>query len=547
VETLSNRGYRFIAPVSTVEENAGRPAQNSTPEDAALSVSSFESAIPATLPVARSWRWRIMVVATLLLGIGWFAWRLIRPMLFGRSDLGRISSLAVLPLKNLSNDQEQEYFADGMTEDLITRLAKIQSLRVISRTSVMWYKASKEPLPEIARRLGVDAVLEGAVLRSGGHVRITAQLIRAAPEQHLWSESYERNLWDVLALQSDVAQAIAHEIQIKLTPEERSRLTSTHTVDPEAYEAYLKGYYFGNKRTDAGLRKSLQYFQQAIDKNPRYAPAYLGLADSYTLLGAYSLLSSKEAFPKAEAAAAKALSLDNGLAGAHAALAFANLSFDWDWTAAEREFKEALRLDPNNATAHEYYAEYFVAMGQPEEAIAEDKRARELDPLSLDINAQLGRVYRDARQYDQAIDQCRKTLELDPSFTMAHWCLGLAYVGKKMYQDAIGEFQKARSAGGCPCELAALGYTYAMAGDRPEARRILREMQNLSEQAYAFSYLIAEVYTGLGENDRAFEWLNKAYQQRDCQLTWLKLDPMIDALRPDPRFQDLVRRVGLPP
>jgi len=548
VETLSNRGYRFIAPVSAVEEGAGSPPQNSTPEDVVPPFSAFELAIPVTLPpVARSWRRRIAaVVAILLLGVGirWFAWRQPRTPPAG---LERIESLAVLPLVNVSGDDGQEYFVDGMTDELITELAKIGLLRVISRTSTMRYKASSKSLGQIARELNVDAVVEGTVLRSEDRVRITAQLIHAATDRHLWAESYERHLKDVMALQDEVAGAIASRIQIKLTSHEKAQLAASRPVDPEAYEAYLKGRYFLSKGTEAGLKKSVEYFQQSVERDPSSAPAFAGLADSYDYLGAYALLPSKEVFPKAKTAATKALGIDGTADEAHSALGLAILFFDWDWAAAEKHFKEALKLNPNNATAHQYYGEYFVAVGDADKAIAEYKRARDLDPLSFDINAQFGRLYRDARRYEEAVDQCQKTLELDPNFTMGHWCLGLAYVGKRRYSDAISEFQKARAAGGCPCELAALGYTYAVAGNRVEAQGILREMKALSQKHYPFSYLIAEVYAGLADSDRAFEWLNRAYEERDCQLTALELDPMVDGLRGDPRFQDLIRRVGLPP
>jgi TolB-like protein/DNA-binding winged helix-turn-helix (wHTH) protein/Flp pilus assembly protein TadD len=600
VETLPRRGYRFIATVDVgaglappgVEPDReltgggtrapqGHPrfdlAQPSTPAQPTLSpleghrpeplegegvplhqaggngkAVATEAGPAGTVrevPLQPLWPLRLAALLIMLgvgIAFGWYVWhRSHLQMAVAKPE--RIQSIVVLPLENLSGDKEQEYFADGMTDALITDLAEIGSLRVISRTSTMRYKRTTKPLAEIARELNVEAIVEGEVLHWGGRVRITAQLIQASTDRHLWAATYERDLRDVLALQGDVAQAIAREVQIKLTPQEQSWLTSKRPVDPEAYETYLKGYYFWNKRTEAGLRKSLGYFQQAVDRDPGYAPAYLGLADAYNLLGGYSLVPSKVAFPKAEAAATKALTLNKGLAGAHAALAFAILSFDWDWAAAETQFKEALKLNPNNATAHQHNAEYFDTMGQPEEAIAEYKRARELDPLSLDINAQFGRVYRDARRYDEAVDQCRKTLELDPNFTMAHWCLGLAYVGKKLYADAIRELQKARAAGGCPCELAALGYTYAVAGDRDDAQGILRQMKTLSQQSYPFSCLIAEVYAGLGDKDRAFEWLNRAYEERDGQLTSLELDPFFDSLRSDPRFQDLVRRIGLPP
>jgi len=561
IETLPRRGYRFIAPISqqvptkldalgtsegkwtgegaqTTEGTALRPADhppNANPvSDNRVSV------------LARITWGRLGVAAVLLvaLGIAWFTWYR-PPIQQNAANLPQIRSLAVLPLKNLSSDKDQEYFVEGMTDQLITDLAKVGSLRVISRMSIMRYEGTRNPLAQIARELNVDAVIEGTVLRSGDRVRITAQLIRAAPEQHLWSESYERNLGDVLTLQSDVARAIAHEVRAKLTHQEEVLLEPKRPVNRKAYELYLKGSHFENQSTEAGLKKGREYFQQAIDTDPGYALAYAGLANSFDLLGGFSLLPAREVFPKAEAAATKALSMDGSLAEAHAALGYAMLLYDWNWAAAETELKQSIKLNPNSAINHTYYGLYFETVGQAQEAIAEMERARERDPLSLSINTELGVAYRDARYYDRAIEQCRKTVELDQNFSPAHWCLGMAYASKKMYKEATDELLTARATGGCPCELAALGYTYAAAGQTISARSVLRELERRSEQGYPLSYLISEVYAGLGENDHAFAWLNRAYKERDGQLTWLKLDPMIDSLRPDPRFSDLLRRVGL--
>jgi TolB-like protein/DNA-binding winged helix-turn-helix (wHTH) protein len=560
IETLPRRGYRFIAPISvglprelsalgtskgfyagestqTRAEPVARPSQHGSQ---ANSVATDRGPAPA-----RTSRKLLLTGALVaVVGIGWLAWY--RPGTRENPVSPQIRSLAVLPLQNLSSNKEQEYFVEGMTDQLITDLVKISSLRVISRTSIMRYQGSRNALAQIARELNVDAVIEGTVLRSGDRVRITAQLIRAAPEQHLWSESYERNLGDVLTLQGDVARAIAHEVRAKLTHEEEALLEVKRPVNRKAYELYLKGSHFHNQRTEAGLKKGRDYFQQAVDTDPGYALAYAGLANSYDVLGGFSLLPARDVFPKAEAAAAKALAMDSSLAEAHAALGYALLFYKWHWAAAEAELKQSIKLSPNSATAHEYYSIYFQTMGQGEKEIAEMERARELDPLSLDINAQLGVAYRDGRHYDHAIEQCRKTVELDQNFSPGHWCLGMAYASKKMYKEAADELLRAPATGGCPCELAALAYTYAAAGQTMSARSVLQDLEKRSEQGYPLSYLISEVYAELGENDRAFAWLERAYRERDCQLTWLKLDPMIDSLRPDPRFKDLVRRVGLP-
>jgi serine/threonine protein kinase/Flp pilus assembly protein TadD len=466
-----------------------------------------------------------------------------------RATRGRIQSVAVLPLADLSDQQPApDYFADGMTEALITDLAKIKALRVISRTSVMQYKGVQRPLPQIARELNVDAVVEGSVLRSGKRVRITAQLIDAATDQHLWAESYERDLRDVLSLQGEVARAIANDIQVKLTPQEQARLVSARSVDPEAYQLYLKGRFYWNKRTEAGLKKGIEYFHQAIDLDPNYALAYAGIADCYSLLGwdLFGPLPPREALPIAKAAARKALETDDSLAEAHNSLAWTKLAFDWDWTGAEREFKRAIELNPGYAITHHWYAECLAGMGRYAEALAEIRQAQELDPLSLIISSIVGWVLYFDRKNDQAIAEFRKTLELDPNFWVAHWTLGRAYEQKAMFTEAIAEIQKAIDfSGSSPLSLAALGHTYAVSGRRAEAERVLNQLKDSSKQTYISPYGIAAIHAGLGEKDQAFLWLEKAYEERSGWLIWLRAEPGSDPLRSDPRFQDLLRRIGL--
>jgi TolB-like protein/Tfp pilus assembly protein PilF len=460
----------------------------------------------------------------------------------------RIESLAVLPLANLSGDPGQEYFADGMTEELITNLGKISALRVISRTSVMRYKKTDKPLPQIARELGVEGIVEGSVLRVGDRVRITAQLIQAEQERHLWAESYERDLRDILALQSEVARAIASEIKVKLTPQEQTRLASTRRVNPEAYQAYLRGRYYWNRRTADALKKAIEYFQEASEKDPGYALAYAGLSDSYALVAPYSGLPPKEALTKAEAAAMKAVEMDEQLAEAHASLAFVQQSYELNWLGAEREFKRAIELNPNYATAHHWYALYLVCLGRIEEAKVEMQRALQLDPLSLVINSAAGRVLYLARQYDQAIEQYQKTLEMDQNFFPPLREIGMPYEQKGQYREAITAFQKARAMAPDDMYVAGwLGHAYAISGNRAEAQRLHDKLQERSQKRYVPAYSRSVIFTGLGNKEQAFEWAQKAYEERDYWLVYLKVEPAFDPLRSDPRFQDLLRRMNFPP
>jgi len=487
----------------------------------------------------------LLVLAALLVGLNVGRWR---GRLLGRGTSPRIESLAVLPIANLSGDPQQEYFADGMTEALITDLSKIGALSVISRTSVMRYKGTTKPLPEIARELNVDAVVEGSVQRSGDRVRVTAQLIGARTDTHLWAESYDRDLHDILALQDDVARAIANQIKVKLTPQEQVRLASARPVNPETHEAYLKGRYYWNKRTEEGFHRSIEYFSEATEKDPNYALAHAGLADSYIILGYFSLLPAKEAYAKAREAATRALELDDTLAEAHNALATAKADYDWDWPGAEREFRRAIELNPGYATAHQWYGRLLSELGRHEEALAEIKRAQELDPLSLIINAVGGRILLYAGRDDLAIEQLRKTLEMDPNFAHAHWFLGMAYVRKGALAEAIAEFQRATTLSSNFTQYkAGLGHAYARAGKSAEARKLLYELKELSKRRYVSWCDFAAIYAGLGDKDQAFACLERAYAQRDARLVELKVDARLDPLRADLRFADLLRRVGLPP
>jgi len=544
IETLPKRGYRFIADVSVIDTDSRLKDPQSSPGDLpAEAVHKGQGAGPSVTPKRRLWPTRPVIAAlALLLCLSILSVWVFRSR--GRATRG-IRSLAVLPLDNLSADTSQNYFADGMTDELITDLAQISALRVISRTSVMTYKGARKPLPQIARELNVDAVVEGTVLRSGDQVRITAQLIDASTDKHLWSQSYEGDLRDTLALQNSVARAIADQIRINLTPQEQAALKSVKVVNPEAYEDYLKGRYFWNKRTADGLKVALAYFNQAIEEDPKYAQAYSGLADTYVLLGdwEYGVLTPNEAFPKAKAAAIKALELDNTLSDAHTSLASLGM-FDWDWRSAGEEFRRAIELNPGYATAHQWYAWHLNLLGRKSEAIAEMRKAESLDPLSLIISADMADVLFVVGLYDESIRQSRKTLEMDPNFAIAHFELGQAYAQKRMYSEAIAELERAIALSGSSTTFKSnLAYTYAVSGRRNEALKILNDSTGRSN-GFSDASEIALIYTGLGDNDQAMAWLDKAYSERFNPSILLR--PGFDSLRSDSRFQDLVHRVGLP-
>jgi eukaryotic-like serine/threonine-protein kinase len=482
-----------------------------------------------------------VVVALLSALVFVFAWR--RASTPMRSP---ITSLAVLPLENLSRDSEQDYFADGMTEALITDLSKIGALRVISRTSVMQYRGVKKPLREIARELNVDAIVEGSVMRAGERVRITAQLIEAASDRHLWAESYEGDLRDVLSLQSEVARAVAREIRIKVTQEERSRLERTRLVNPEAHEAFLKGRFHWNKRTLDGLNTSIEYFKRAIEIDPANAAAYCGLADAYGILGNNQFLPARDSYPHAKAAALSAVQIDDSLAEAHASLAFLMMNYDWNWAGAEREFQRAFELNPNYATAHQWYAFYLVGMGRYADAVVEINRARQLDPLSPRINSNVGLIFYYARDYDQAVRELQKAIELDP--VGSRWFLGWAYGQKRMYKEAIAlSVERNQLLQGTGTSLADLAYAYAAAAKQAEARQTLEKIRKQSRETYIPPDAIALVHVALGEKEQALALLEKGFAERNVLFYWLKADPRFDPLRSEPRFQELLRRMGLAP
>ena len=496
--------------------------------------------IPDTTPhAAKLWLGGLLAVALLLLALAGAEWSKRRSVAAPSSS---IRSIAVLPLENLTGDPGQQYFTDGMTDALITNLAQIGSLRVISRTSTMHYLDSRKALPEIAKELGVDAVVEGSVARSGNRVRIDAQLIQASTDRHLWAKGYERDLKDVLVLQSDVARTIANEVQIQLTANEQARL-SARPVNPDAYEAYLKGRFFWNKRNKEAINKSIEYFNDAIRLDPGYAAAYSGLADAYTITGcgAPAGIPIQEAGPKAKAAALKAVELDENSAEAHTALGFQKLCYDGEASTAESEFKRAIALNPNYATAHHGYAVLLLGW-RDAEGMDQIQQALRLDPVSPNINGVFGNYLMETRQFEKAIEQFRKTVELDPQQYNSRTRLGFAYAVVRRYTEAEIEFKKAEEISpNSVTSLAALAYIYGLEGKKTQAEEMLAKTKPLALKA-GHPWLVCLVYIGLNQKDEAIRWLEKANEQSDFYFN-LK-DPLLDPLRSDPRFQDLERRVN---
>lgn len=536
IATISGLGYRFVGEVRKVgaEEESLQRRQDAKEEVLAAPRSS-KSAI------------RYAVLAIIPLGLAVLLYAFYTK---AKPDPAPItaSSIMVLPLENLSGDPEQEYFADGMTDALIGDLAKIGGLHVISRTSSMHYKGTKKSLPEIAGEIKVDVVVEGTVQRSGDRVVIRAQLIHAATDRHLWVRTYEREMRDILDLQSEIAQAIAREVQIRMTPAEQARLTNTHPVSPRAFDEYLQGrYLYWNKRTEENLNKAIAHFQNAIKESPNFAQAHVGLADCYNSLATVqvSQLPPIEARRQAEQAATKALELDAGLAEAHSALGQVK-HYNWNWTAAEDDFKRAIALNQSYANAHNFYASFLMSLGRIEESIAASNRARELDPFSLSISAQRGFLLENARRYDEAIEQLRRVTEMDPNHYQAYWILGHTYAAHGRFEDAVNASLKAVDLSGRnPGALGMLGLAYGRAGRKAEAKKILNELLELNKTRYVTPAALVNVYIGLDDKDQAFFWLDKAVQEKSNYVAYLKVFPIADPLRSDPRFADLLRRVGL--
>lgn len=546
IETLPRRGYRFIAPLISAQP----PSEPSGPP--AVSVAQPDPVVTGNPPRAR---WMtptlfILLAALALVALAlWYglARRRVFPAPASLSSTP-IRSLAVLPLQNLSGDNDQEYFAEGMTDELITDLGQMGALRVISRTSVMLYKGTAKPLQQIGRELGADAILEGAVFRSGNRVRITAQLIDARTDHHLWAHAYERDMRDVLDVQDEVARDIANEIRVELTPQEREHLATHRPVNPDAHDAYIKGRSsLCGSNTDDGVRTAIKYFERAIGMDPAYAAPYAGLADAYSTQGFSYYLPPREAYPRAKAAAAEALALDENSAEAYASLCWINVHFDWDWQAAGRDCTRALELDPNSGDAAAPASDYYFLMGRMDEALVLLRRSVERDPLSAAAYDGLGWGYLFSRRYDDSIGAFQKALALNPMDAGAWESLGHAYVEKKMYPEALSAYARvAALANGS--DVVDRAYAYGKAGQRDKALKAVEKVKQLWKRGKMPPGALAFIYEGLGDKDQTFQWLEKAFEERDTAwFPMIKVSPMSDTLRSDPRFQDLLRRLNFPP
>ncbi|MCI0446678.1 tetratricopeptide repeat protein [bacterium] len=501
--------------------------------------------VPSTVLTAKaqsqSRKWRFifagLVIAALAVGIGFYL----------RGNRGQaIRSLAILPFLNLNADPKTEYLSDGITESTINTLSQVPRLRVMARGTVFTYKGKEVDPRKVGRDLNVDAVVTGSINQQENTLIIRADLVQVSDGTQLWGQQYNRNLSDILAVQSDISKEISEQLRLKLTGEERQKLTKQFTNNTEAYQLYLKGRYYWNKRTKDGLKKAVEYLQQAVEKDPKYALAYSGIADCYVVQGDYNYIPPSEAIRKAKDASMKALELDETLAEAHVSLASVH-EFEWNWKETEKEYKRAIELNPSYATAHHWYSLYLENMGKREEAISEIKQAQRLDPLSMIINKVVADKYLNAGQHDKALEQYQKVIEMDPSFASGHEGLAGYYKKMKMYKEALAEWQKFNELSGENLVyLIEAAQVYGLWGKKEEAQKLLEEVQELSSKQYVSPLDIAAIYTAMGEKDRAFEWLEKGYQEHSLRMEYLKVTPQFDSLGDDPRFKDLVRRVGLP-
>jgi len=533
---------------ATVVASTAVSSEVSTPASRA-STASVPAAQYPSAQLQQWWRSRAVlgvaavVLLALLSAAGWFY------KYGGRGET--IDSVAVLPFVNANADPNTEYLSDGITESLINSLSQLPHLKVMSRDSAFMYKGKDTDARTIGQALGVRAVLKGRVMQRGDSLSISTELVDARDNSHIWGQQYDRKLADVIALREEIAKEMTTALRVRLSGEDEKRMAKSYTANPEAYQDYLKGRYWSNKTTEEGFSKGIEYFQQAISKDPTYALAYSGLSDSYSLRGVYGFAAPKETYPRANEAALKALEIDDTLAEAHTSQAVIKTFYDWDWAGAEKEFRRSIELNPGYAPAHYYYGAAFRNLGRLDEAIAEQRRALDLDPLSLIYNRGLGITFYVARRYDQAIDQEKKTLELDQNYLSTYRSLGFAYVQKSMYKEGIAELEKGLVISpDNTAALSELGYAYAMAGRKAEAQKVLDQLNKLSKQKYVSAGLRAIIYVGLGDKDKAFEWLEKGYEERVVfgdATDDIKVDPIFDPLRSDPRFADLLRRMNLQP
>ncbi len=550
IETLPRRGYRFQIPVESQEAASAVAAAGTSDVSIGSGISEDKQpdSVPSTLRRAGPYRNLLgvaLVVACVVLGL-WLIPSSIRQRLLGlRPATTSIQSLAVLPLENLSGDPGQDYFAVGMTDELTTNLARIRTLRVVSRTTAMRYQNTHKSIPEIARELNVDAVIEGSVVRSGDQVRITTQLIDARRDAHLWAQSYERPISNILNVQDSIALEIASQVRANLSADERGLFAARAPIRPNAYDDYLRGRNQLAKQNPDAIQKSVEYFEQAIDDDPQYARAYAGLADAYALLANYQAMLPAEAFPRAKAAATHALELDANSPEAYGSLALVKHHFEWDWAGAEGDYKRAIELQPNFATAHHRYAWFLSDMGRHDEALQEIRRAQELDPTSIVVQTNLGRVLYRARRYDESITELRKAVALDPNRIFSHIFLGMAYEARGSCPEALNEFRivqtftEGRDGSGA-------AHAYATCGRPEDARHAMKILAGPSTDPVQDWFYVAGVFAALGQKDHAFEWLDKAAQNHDFFLTEMKGHPFMDPLRSDPRFDKIVRQVGYP-
>jgi DNA-binding winged helix-turn-helix (wHTH) protein/TolB-like protein/tetratricopeptide (TPR) repeat protein len=554
IVTVPGRGYRFVAAVKDLgAEPEPPPVVPEAPVSAAIEASAaapstdLKKQVSSSFGRLRSGRATVALYSTLIAIVAAASY------LLGHSTSGPAKSrtgarsIAVLPFKSLGSENPDEYMGLAMADALITKLSSIREIPVRPTSSVLKFAdINRDPLAA-CRELGVDSLLDGKIQRSDDRIRVTVQLVRVSDGIPLWAESFDEKFTNIFAVQDSISQQVTQQLAPRLTGEEKKQLTKRYTDNTEAYQFYVKGRYHWYKRTAEGLNKSIDYFKQSIEQDPAYALAYSGLADCYDLLSYFGGLQPKDSFPKAREAATRALELDETLAEAHVSLGLVKADYEWDWKGAEQEYKRAIELNPKYATAHQWYGEFLAAMGRQDEALAEIKMAQQLDPLSLITNAAAGYICYYGKRYDEAVDQLKRTLELDPNFEPANWFLGWAYEQKHMYREAIQEYQKAKGASSSNAKMMAdLAHAYAVSGRRSEAQKILSDLKDLSRNHYVPPYSIARVYSGLGDKDQTFQWLQKAYQDRPWELVFLKHEPVFKDLHSDPRFGELVSQIGLP-